>query len=443
MKKILVIGSWAKEQITIQNIKKDSSYRVFSYLDTPNPKIISLADGYFLGNISDVKSILNYAKKIKPDLTLITTAAPLACGVSDELIKEGWRVFGPRRLSAQLESNKVFARNLMKKYLPESLPEFRVFESGKKAVSYAAENDFQVAVKPIGLTEGLGVKVFGDQLKSKEEISHYINQILKGGKNKKVIVEEKIQGQEFTLQCFVGNKIILPTPCVQDFKKLLPGDKGPNTASMGSYSAAGNLLPFMRQSDYDLAFEIMRETIFAFENETGQKPCGFLYGQFMITKSGIKLIEYNFRPGDPEWINTVFILKDNIAEVAEHILAGKRKDLKFEKKATVCKYITPENYPYRLNQTLKVDFSPAEAKKEGVGVYYSCGQGKEGQLEVGSERGIAFVGADKAIPDAAARVESVIAKVKGDFFYRQDIGKSEQIKRKIKETKKIRPENEN
>ncbi len=432
MKKILIVGSWAKEQITIENIKKSSFFQVFSYLDTKNPAITFLADGFSLGSLSDLESISTYAKKVKPDLIIITTASPLALGAADRLEQEGHKVFGPKKISAQLESNKAFTRKLMEKHIPESLPKFKVFEFKKEALGYAEELNFNVAIKPIGLTEGLGVKVYQDQLESSQEVAAYISQILKEDKSRKVIVEEKIKGQEFTLQCFVSGECILPVPCVQDFKKLLPGDKGPNTASMGSYSGPGKLLPFMSQTDYNQALDIIKKTISAFSKETKQKPCGFLYGQFMLTDSGVKLIEYNFRPGDPEWLNTVFVLENNVAEVILSIFSGNPPELSFKKRSTVCKYITPKKYPYQLNQCLKIDFNLDQIKKEGVGVYYSCGLGEGKLLEVGTERGVAFIADASTIEEASQKVENAIAQVKGEFYYRQDIGTKEQISQKIK-----------
>lgn len=443
-KKILVVGSWAKEQITIENIKKNPSYKVFSYLDTKNPAIISLVEDFYLGNLSDQDAILTYAKKIKPDLILITTASPLAAGSVDKLEAEGFKVFGPKKLSAQLESDKAFTRNLMYSYLPESLPEFRVLENKFDAIEYAKSKNFEVAVKPIGLTEGLGVKVLGDQLNNDKEVIDYIIQILTDEKKgKKVIIEQRIQGEELTLQCFVNGDIILPTPCVQDFKKLLPEGKGPNTASMGSYSSNSKLLPFLSQDNYNQAINIIKKTISAFSQETGQNPCGFLYGQFMITKFGVKLIEYNFRPGDPEWMNTVVVLEDNIVDIVEDILLKKTRKLNFKNKATVCKYITPQEYPYKLYQTLDVEFDEAEIKKEGVEIYYSCGLDKLNKLAVGSERGIAFLATADRIEEANKKVEAAIAKIKGDFYYREDIGTKELIDQKIKNVEKLEFKNEN
>jgi len=211
---------------------------------------------------------------------------------------------------------------------------------------------------------------------------------------------------------------------------LLPGDKGPNTASMGSYSDRGDLLPFLTQKDYDKALEIIRATVDGFHDHTGEVCQGFLYGQFMLTSKGIKLIEYNFRPGDPEWINTLSVLKDSVIDTIEAIMAGEEKKIYFEDKATVCKYIVPLKYPRELNKTLDIIFDEEQIKKDGIGVYYSCGRDKEGKLKVGSERGIAFLAKADTIPEAARQVENAITAVRGEFHHRPDIGTERVLREK-------------
>lgn len=435
-RKALVVGSWAKEQITIENIKKDENTRVFSYLDTKNPAIISISDGHEIGDLYDVEGIVNYAKRESCDFVLVTTAAPLSAGLADRLIEEDISIFGPTKSAARLEYDKVFARNLLKRHCPFAIPEFGVFDDYEKAVDFAKKHDYQVAVKPQGLTDGLGVKVFLDQLKNKEDVKEYIKRIIENriSGSKRVLMEEKLVGEEFTIQCFVKDEKVIPTPAVQDFKKLLCGEKGPNTASMGSYSSPGNLLPFMKQEDYETGLNIIRRTLRGFKEETkGDVCCGFLYGQFMITQRGIKLIEYNFRPGDPEWMNIACILKTNILDIVEAMLSGKKNfEVDFEKKATVCKYITPPEYPEKLNQTLEIELDEKDIRKNGVGIYYSCGEDGKGSLNVGSERGIAFLAKEESIIKAGNAVESAISAVKGNFHHRKDIGTESLIEEKIK-----------
>ena len=440
LNRILVVGSWSKEQITIENIGQKKDLDVFAYLNTKNPEIISLVDDYAIGKFDDTNRIVKYAKQKNIDLVLVTTAEPLKNGVINELEKNGIPSFGPTKEAARLETDKAYTRKLMKRHDVGGFPTFEVFDNADKAINFAEQLEWKVAVKPIGLTEGLGVKVYGDQLESPEEVEQYITQVLVNsiGGRSKVIIEERMRGEEFSIQCFVHKNRVLPTPTVQDFKKLLPGGNGPNTASMGSYSTTDFLLPFMQQDDFDTAMQIMRDTLDAYHSETGERPQGFLYGQFIITNNGIKLVEYNFRPGDPEWMNTVSIMKNNVGDVIFKLLRGERVELQFESKATVCKYIVPPKYPQELYQTLEVSFDKEDIQKNGVNIYYSCGLDDQDQLNVGSERGISFVAKANSIQDANAKVENAISKIEGSFQYRPDIGSQELIEKKISKVKKLR-----
>lgn len=430
IKRVLVVGSWAKEQITIENIRKKPDVKVFAYMDTKNPAIISLVDGYKIGGFDKKEKIVNYVKEQKIDLVLVTTAMPLSIGVVDALEKENILVFGPTKKAAKLENDKAFARRLMKKHKIKELPEFKIFRDQYKAINYAEKLDWKVAVKPIGLTEGLGVKIYGDQLKNQDNVVNYIHQIFnkKIGGDAKVLIEEKLEGNEFAIQCFVYGNHIITTPAVQDFKRLLPGGKGPNTASMGSYSDKGFLLPFMKQGDYLKAVDIIMKTLKAFKDETGEDCKGFLYGQFMKTNSGLKLIEYNFRPGDPEWMNTLSVIDDNLIDIIRYLMDEVEKPVHFEEKATVCKYIVPKSYPKIMNQVLDVKFDAKKINDLGVNIYYSSGLDNQGRLRVGCERGIAFVSKDDTISKANKLVEKAISMIEGNFHYREDIGTKETIK---------------
>jgi len=473
LKKVLIVGSWAKEQITIENISRNPEIEIFSYMDIRNPGIISLVKDYHIGSLYDIDSIIKYAQDKKIDLVIITTASPLSRGLVDKLEDIGILAFGPNLLAARLESDKEFARKLLQKYMPSAIPKFKVFDNYQDAIQFSERLGWQVAVKPIGLTEGLGVKIFGDHLKDENDVKDYIQHIINKqvSGSSRVIIEEKIEGEEFTIQCFVHKEHILPTPAVQDFKRLLPGEKGPNTASMGSYSQKGYLLPFMEEEDYRNAMEIISTTLEGFQEETGNTCSGFLYGQFMLTAEGVKLIEYNFRPGDPEWLNTIFILKNNILDIILDLLEegeGYKKDNKvqegqgerqegqgerqekegqekdklslfFDNCATVCKYIVPPNYPEKFDQILDVILEDDAIRKiKDLRYYYSCGFDDTGRLNVGTERGIAFIAKAPTIEDANDKVEKAISIVNGEFFYRKDIGTTDLIESKINHIKVLK-----
>lgn len=439
-KRVLVVGSWAKEHITVENLQTNPDVHIFSYMDTPNPGIISLVEGYQVGSLKDIDAIAGYASEQRIDLVIITTASPLSAGLVDALEASNVRAFGPVRLAARLESDKEFARKLLQKYMPSAIPRFGVFEDAQMAVEYAKNMGWEVAVKPVGLTEGLGVKVFKDQLRNENEVREYIRQVIRRsiGGSPKVIVEEKIDGEEFTVQCLVHGEHVLPTPAVQDFKKLLEGERGANTASMGSYSLHGYLLPFMDEKDYSEALGIIRTTLNGFKKETGRICSGFLYGQFMITADGVKLIEYNFRPGDPEWMNTLVILRDNLLDIILGLFEGKEQALHFEHKATVCKYIVPEGYPEKLNQNLEIQLNEDKIRTiKGVRYYYSCGL-IDNRLNVGTERGIAFIAKAPTIEEANEKVDKAISFVDGKFYFRRDIGTRGLIDSKIEHVRRLR-----
>lgn len=439
LKRVLVVGSWAKEEITIENLKRDNSIEVFCYMDTQNPGISRRADDIRVGALDDVDAILTYAREKNADLTMVTTAAPLSAGLADAMIKEKLAVFGPTRQAAKLESDKAFTRNLMSRHVPEAIPGFKVCDTLEEALWFAESLKWRVAVKPVGLTDGLGVKVWGLQLNSEREVEDYIRQIREQsiGGDSRVIIEEKMVGEEFTIQCFVHGNQFIPTPAVQDFKKLLDGEKGPNTASMGSYSDNGWLLPFMNHADYREALQIIKKTLTAFNVETSGWCSGFLYGQFMLCSDGVRLVEYNFRPGDPEWMNTVTVMNDNLAYVVKELMDGKPPRPTFMKKATVCKYLVPPGYPGKLYQNLDIQLDDNHLEQNDVELFWSCGQTEDGKLNVGTERGAALLSRADTIYSAYQNIEAAVSGIKGKFHYREDIGSPKLIKSKIDSITKL------
>jgi len=435
--RVLIVGSWAKEQITVENIRRAGGYFTHAWLDTNNPGITSRVDSFTLGSLYAIDEIVACAVEEKIDLVVPTTASPLSLGLVDALTDAGVPVFGPNRSAARLESDKAWTRGLMQACCPEAIPEFRVFTGRDEAVAHARERDWEVAVKPTGLTEGLGVRVYGDQLKTPEEVIAWIDELFSQSPDGPVIVEEKIRGVEFTLQCLVNGETVLPTPVVQDYKKLLPGEKGPNTASMGSFSDTGGLLPFLDRSTVEQALDIIRRTVRAFQDET-QTPCqGFLYGQFMLTRSGLTVVEYNFRPGDPEWMNTLIVMDDDLVDVIVQLMQGSPRDIRFSDRATVCKYIVPEAYPEKLDEILDVSLDEGAIRGTGAEFYYSCGIDDQGRYPVGSERGVAFIAAARSVAEANRQVEEAIGLVEGQFRHRPDIGTAELIAQKSREVEAL------
>src|SRR3989338_7252004 len=251
----------------------------------------------------------------------------------------------------------------------------------------------------------------------------------------RVVVEEKLIGQEFSLMSFCDGRATVEMPCVQDHKRAYEGDTGPNTGGMGTYSDANHLLPFLRENDVIEAADITRKVARALFEETGCEFKGVMYGGFIVTGSGVRLIEYNARFGDPEAMNVLPLLKTDFVDLCEAIIAGTLADLKveFEHKATVCKYVVPEGYP---DNPVKGEKVIVKAPKKARMYYASVEQKKDGLYMTGS-RAIAFLGVGDNLEEAEKIADEAVSCVEGKVFHRKDIGTKGLIDKRIEHIKRI------
>ena len=432
MAKILLLGHGAREHVVAETLKKNKEAKLYSYMKSENPGISSLSEHIKIGSYSDLDKIKEFAEKNKIDFAFIGPEDPLNEGVVDILHEAGINSIGPTKLMARLETSKSFTRELLKKYDIEGNPKFKVFDKGNfNDIGRFIDELDGIVIKPDGLTGGKGVKVQGDHFKTKEEAIDYCKEILET--QNAVVVEEKFDGEEFSLQCFTDGKTVVGTPPVQDHKRAYENDKGPNTGGMGSYSCENHLLPFLKKNDVEKALDIVKKSVDAINKETGLYYTGIMYGGFILTKDGVKLIEYNARFGDPEAMNVLTLLKTDFVSICQAIIVQEldRINIKFEKKATVCKYVVPEGYPDKPLKNEKVEISKTKTK-----MYYASVEQKDGLYMTGS-RALAFLGIGDSLDEAEKIAEEGANSVKGKVFYRKDIGTKELIEKKIKHIKNI------
>ena len=201
---------------------------------------------------------------------------------------------------------------LLKEYNIQGSPEFRVFKSSEGLASYLQYlNNF--VIKPDGLTGGKGVRLSGEHLSSISEAVDYANELF--DKHGSVLVEEKLEGEEFSLQSITDGKSMVNCPIAQDHKRAYDGDLGPNTGGMGSYTCADFSLPFLDHTDVENAKKINLDVAKAIEKKTGHPYRGVLYGGFMATADGVRLIEYNARFADPEGMNIIPLFNSDFLEM--------------------------------------------------------------------------------------------------------------------------------
>lgn len=442
MPNILLVGNGAREHAMAEAIMRSAEKPLlFSYMKANNPGIASLSEKTKIGGYADLAAITSFARENKIELAVIGPEDPLNNGVVDALAQISVPAVGPNKSLARLETSKSFTRNLVNKYNIPGNPQYQVFTSMEGVEAFLNSLD-GIVLKPDGLTGGKGVLVQGDHFATKEEAMQLCAQILQ--ESSSVIIEEKFDGEEFSLQCLCDGQTVVGTPLVQDHKRRFDGDKGPNTGGMGSYSLPDHSMPFLKPSDIEEGLEITRQVAAALLKETGSPYKGVMYGGFIATKNGAKLLEYNARFGDPEAMNILPLLKTDFVSICRHIIDGTLDKLKieFESKATVCKYVVPKGYGLPADHP---DAASSKAKIEvgNVGkarLYYSSVDKKEDGLYLSSSRAIGIVGIADTL-DAARRIaEEGVQAVKGPVAYREDIGTDALIQKRIDHMRKIRKE---
>jgi phosphoribosylamine---glycine ligase len=428
MVNILLLGHSARAHVIAETLRKNKGVKLYSFMKSKNPGVASLSKEILVGDYSDLDKIKEYAKKNNVDFAFIGPEDPLNEGVVDSLKEIGIDSVGPTKKLAQLETSKSFTRNLLKKYNIEGNPLFKIFNKDNLNEIGDFLNELEeVVVKPDGLTGGKGVKVQGDHFNTKQEAVLYCKEVLQI--HESVIVEDKLDGEEFSIQCLTDGKTVIATPPAQDHKRAFENDTGSNTGGMGSYSCENHLLPFLKKEHVDAALEITKKVADAIHDETGEYYKGIMYGGFILTKKGIKLIEYNARFGDPEAMNILPLMKTDFASVCHAIITQElsRIKIEFEKKATVCKYVVPEGYPDNPVKDQKVEIGEAGDAK----LYYASVNKKEDGLYMTGSRGIAFLGIGDNLTVAEKIAEEAASKVKGKVFHRKDIGTKELVQKRI------------
>ncbi|MGI0148412.1 MAG: phosphoribosylamine--glycine ligase, partial [Thermoplasmata archaeon] len=385
--KVLVVGGGGREHAIVEALRR-SGAELYAVMANQNPGIRRAAKDVLLGDVTAVDRIVEWAKGRSVELAVIGPEAPLAAGIVDQLDASGIPAVGPSQEAAQLETNKAFTRELMKEHQIPGLPRYWVFDELGAFEAFVNDSDFEFVIKPLGLTGGKGVKVWGDHFASKSEALAYGREILekKIGGFSRFLVEEKLIGEEFSLQAFCDGRTLVPTPIAQDHKRAYEGDKGPNTGGMGSYSYPDHLLPFLTREDFEGALTTMRETVAAMESR-GTPFKGILYGGFMATKDGAKLLEFNVRFADPEAMNVLPILEDDFLEACVRLTDGRLPaSLRFARKATVCKYVVPMGYGShpKAGEQLKVDED--SIRQLGAKLFYASVDQKGGHLYTTTSR---------------------------------------------------------
>ncbi len=444
---VLIIGSGAREHaIATALARSPQSPDLLCFSNAQNPGIERLTRRYRTGSLTDPAAITAFATEQNATLAVIGPEAPLAAGVADALWAADIPTVGPTKSLARIESSKSFARDLLTKH---NIPGNPIYERIDPAAAHGSPEvalaeaeqvlrrlgDSHV-IKDDGLAGGKGVKVFGDHLHSLDDSLAFCRELLALGHP--FVIEEKFEGEEFSLLSFSDGTTLRHMPPVQDHKRAFDGDRGPNTGGMGSYTAADGLLPFLTREDIAEAQAINERTVAALKAETGEPYRGVLYGGFMATRHGVRLIEYNARFGDPEALNLLTLLETDLLSILEAITDGTLQSLHtaFAPEASVCKYIVPEGYPDNPRKGDPVNLP--EILLPGISIFLSAVDVRAGELIATGSRTVAVVARAPTLAEAEAACERFASIIPGPFFHRKDIGTAAALGRRVQHMRSLR-----
>ena len=408
--KVLVVGSGGRCHAIVEALSK--SPQVEKIFCAPgNAGIAALAECVAIKETS-VEELKEFALANDIELTVAGPEVALEAGIADVFKANGLRLFGPSKSAARIECSKQFAKDLMKKYeIPTA--GYETFEDFDAALEYVKAGSLPTVLKYDGLAAGKGV-VIAETLEQAEEALRDMLQDEKFGKGK-VVIEEYLEGPEFSLLCFVNGTDVYPMPVAQDHKRAFDGDEGPNTGGMGAYTE----LPFITEEDLEYAMnKIMRSTAAAMVEE-GCSFCGVLYGGLMKTKNGIKVIEFNARFGDPETEVILPRMTSDICQVFCDVADGKQPTITWNDMATLGIVLASKGYPGSYEKGYVI-----EGTEDVDGSIYHMGTAlKDGKYVTSGGRVMIVVCQAPTLREAQQKAAAEVAKIKCEnLFHRTDIG---------------------
>lgn len=407
---ILVLGCGGREHAIAAKLKK-SKFTDKLFVMPGNPGTESIAVNVDKDSFNNIE-VLDFCLTEIIDLVIPGSEMYLQNGIADTLMEHGIHVFGPTKRATQIESSKEFAKDLMKKYdIPTA--KYEVFDNYDLALKYIEKIGIPIVIKYDGLAGGKGVVVATKYEEAKTAINDMLIKRVFG--TGKVVIEEYLEGPEFSLMCFVDNGVVLPMPISQDHKRLLDEDLGPNTGGMGIYSP----VPIIPLSVvYDSINNIMQKTVNALHSE-GINFTGFLYGGLMLTKHGPKVIEFNARFGDPEAEVLMLKLESDLVEIILNLKVKKSQTIKWNEDYILGVVMASKGYPKNYQKGYIINGLDSIND-----TCFHMGTRMKGNRLISNGGRVLFVyGKGKSLLEAKKEAYSNISKIEcSNLIYRKDIG---------------------
>src|SRR5579871_4789289 len=415
--KVLVLGGGGREHALVWKLRQ--STRISQIYCAPGNGGIADEAECLPADLKSLDAITALALRVKPDLTVVGPELPLTVGVVDEFNLRGWKVFGPTRAAAQLESSKSFAKEFLKRHHIPTAP-FAICDSIEQVRSALGHFHLPVVVKADGLAAGKGVVIAKGREEAASVASEMLTGRMVGEAGARVVLEECLTGDELSFLLFSDGERVAPLVAAQDHKRVGDGDTGPNTGGMGAYSTASLVDDGMR--DW-LVNHIARPVVAGMKAE-GTEFKGVLYCGLMMTARGPMVLEFNCRFGDPETQPILMRLESDLLEAIEASIQGRisEGDFKWSRDASVCVVMASGGYPGTFEQGKRIDGIEEADTLEGVKVFHAGTSKRDGVYYTAGGRVLGVTARAASLQTAVARAYEACGRISFlGAHYRKDI----------------------
>ncbi len=416
--KVLILGSGGREHALAWAVKR--SQRVTEVVCAPGNGGIAQVARCVPVDLKDVAAMVRLAEIEQPSLTIVGPELPLSLGVVDAFRERGYRIFGPTRNAARLESSKAFAKQFMKRHqIPTA--NYAVCTTSKEVEESIKHFHAPVVVKADGLAAGKGVIICPTRHFAVETAHGLFNGDLLGSAEQQVVIEEFLEGEELSFLCLTDGTHVAPLVPAQDHKRIGEGDTGPNTGGMGVYSTSQMLEPTMTEW---ILHHIAEPTVRGMAEE-GMPFVGVLYCGLMMTARGPEVLEYNARFGDPETQAILVRLESDLVDALEACIDGRlaQTEMRWDSGASACVVTSSSGYPGSYKTGLPISGLSAAAKVPGVEIFHSGTTRVANQLVTSGGRVLGATASGDSIEEALTRAYEALSQIHFEgMYYRHDIG---------------------
>ena len=416
--KVLILGSGGREHALAWSMRR--SPRVTEVVCAPGNGGIAQVARCVPVSLNDLGAMVHLAEAERPDLTIVGPELPLSLGIVDALQQRGFRVFGPTREAAMLETSKAFAKQFMKRNkIPTA--NYAVCSSAAELEKMIDRFHPPIVVKADGLAAGKGVIICSSRNTALEAAQGLFSGALLGSAEAQVVLEEFLEGEEVSFLCLSDGKSVVPLVPAQDHKRIGEGDTGPNTGGMGVYSTDSILEPHMTEW---ILHHIAEPTVRGMAEE-GVPYVGVLYVGLMMTARGPEVLEYNARFGDPETQAILVRLESDLVDAIDACVDGTLADteLRWSPGASACVVASSGGYPGSYKTGFPISGLAAAAQVPGVQVFHAGTSARDGQIVTAGGRVLGVTAVEESLQQALNRAYQALGEVHFDgIYFRRDIG---------------------